>query len=83
MQYLDLLFVLVIGYVIGRTVGYYMQLRSEREWTSCLERLGGWSTPPAARGLVPPDPLGCGQRDGMQDHDRQRQEMSGFGQGAV
>ncbi len=59
MQYLDLLFVLVIGFAIGRTVGYYMQLRSEREWTACLERLGGWSAPPVARGGGGP-PLLCG-----------------------
>lgn len=83
MQYLDLLFVLVIGFAIGRTVGYYMQLRSEREWTACLERLGGWSAPPVARGVVPAASLWRGQRDGMQCHDRQGAEMSGSGEASL
>lgn len=38
-QYIDLMLVLVVGYVIGRMVGHFVQLHNERKWVDCLERL--------------------------------------------
>lgn len=63
MQYSDLLFALAIGYAIGRTVGYCMQLRSERKWEACLERMEGWGRPRVAQELVPASPFWRGQVD--------------------
>lgn len=38
-QYIDLVLVLAVGYVIGRMVGHFVQQRNEQKWVARLERL--------------------------------------------